>query len=498
MYKRNIFYLRFLNSFLPVFQKLFKQTFIYGLATVLPRMFSFLLVPLYTDLLPKEEYGAIIVIYAYFVLFNVILAYGMETAFFRFYNKSEKKKTVVSTSGWSLFLSSFLILGLAFLARENISAWTEIPIKYISFIIGILLLDALAIIPFAYLRAREKPIKYAIIKILNVIINLGLNLVFLLWLENWSAENNFWQKIYIPDFEISYVLIANLVASGVTLLLMLPFYFKLRFCFDVPLWKKMMRYAFPILIAGMAFSINEAFDKILLDFLLPEDIAKAEIGAYGACYKLAVFMTLFTFAFRLGIEPFFFSHAGSENARATYAAITKYFVVFGTTILVTVMVFLDFLKELIIRDETYWEAMGIVPMILLANLFLGIYFNLSVWYKITDRTKFAAWISLAGAVLTIVLNFMLIPVLGYFGSAIATLAAYASMMFLSFYYGKKYYPIPYDLKKITGYLVLSIGISVLSFYQFRGNLLAGIFLLTGFLAVVYFAERKELKHILKT
>jgi O-antigen/teichoic acid export membrane protein len=461
-------------------------------------MFSFLLVPLYTAVLPKEEYGSIIVIYAYFILFNVILAYVMETAFFRFYTKSESKGKVMSTSAWSLVVSSVLMLGLAFLVRENISAWTQIPVRYISFIIGILLLDALVIIPFAYLRAREKPIKYAVIKILNVAINLGLNLFFLLWLGNLAAKNGFWQQIYLPDFEISYVLIANLVASGVTLLLMFPFYFKLKFSFDTVLWKKMMAYAIPVLIAGLAFSINEAFDKILLNYLLPEDIAKAKIGAYGACYKLAVFMTLFATAFRLGIEPFFFSHAGSENAKETYATITKYFVVFGSIILVAVMVFLDLLKELIIRDESYWEAMGIVPLILLANLCLGIYHNLSVWYKITDRTKFGAYISVAGAVLTIVLNFLLIPILGYFGSAIATLAAYASMVLLSFYFGKKHYPIPYDLKKIIGYLTLAIGISILSFYHFRGNLIAGIFLLLAFLVIVFISERKELKAILKT
>lgn len=479
-------------------RRLFKHTFIYGLATVLPRMFSFLLVPLYTAVLPTAEYGYITVIYAYFILFNVILAYGMETAFFRFYTKSENKLEVMSTSAWSLVISSILILCLAFLFRENISVWTHIPVAYISFVIGILLFDALVIIPFAYLRVKQKPIKYAIIKILNVIINLGLNLFFLLWLGNLSKKNGFWEGLYVSDFEISYVLIANLIASGATLLLMMPFYFKLRFHFDRELWKKMMAYALPVLVAGLAFSINEAFDKILLDYLLPQDIAKEKIGAYGACYKLAVFMTLFATAFRLGIEPFFFTHANSENAQKTYAAITKYFVVFGSIILVTVMVFLDFLKEMIIREESYWEAMGIVPLILLANLCLGIYHNLSVWYKITDRTKFGAYISVAGAVLTILLNFALIPSVGYFGSAIATLAAYAFMMLLSFYFGKKYYPIPYDLKKIIGYLSIAIGISGISFYQFRGNLIAGSLFLLSFLLIIFISERKELKTILKS
>jgi len=483
---------------LSIFKKLFQQTFIYGLATVLPRMLSFLLVPLYTEILPKEEYGEISVIFAYFVLFNVILAYGMETAFFRFYNKQSNKAEVLSTSGISLVVSSILFFGIAIISQEWISAISGIPLQYIELAIWILLLDALVIIPFAWLRASEKPMRYAVIKIINVAVNLGLNVFFLLYLKELVESSEILETLYIPDFEISYVFIANLIASSLTLLLMLPFYTKIDFKFNATLWKSMMKYAFPVLIAGIAFSINEVFDRIMLDYLLPADIARSEIGAYSACYKLALFMTLFATAFRLGIEPFFFSHAESKNAAHTYAQITNYFVVFGSLILVGVIVFVDLLKLILIQNDTYWEAMEIVPLILLANLFLGIYHNLSVWYKITDRTKFGGYISLAGAVLTIALNLLLIPLISYTGSAIATLAAYGLMMLLSFYFGQKYYPIPYNLKKIGGYLSLSIFISALSFYVFRGNYFVGIPLLLLFIGIVYFSEKDQILKIIKS
>ena len=480
------------------FKKLFQQTFIYGLATVLPRMLNVLMVPLYTHVLPKEEYGEVSIIFAYFVFFNVILAYGMETAFFRFYNKMKNSREVLSTSGWSIVGTSLIFFTIAFLAQDFIAEITKIPLKYIQLAIWILFLDALVIIPFTWLRAAEKPMRFAVIKLINVSINLGLNVFFLLYLEDLAGENNVFQSIYVPDFEISYIFISNLVASGVTLLLMLPFYFKIDFSFNSKLWRSMMSYAFPVLIAGLAFSVNEVFDRLMLDYLLPQDIARAEIGAYAACYKLALFMTLFATAFRLGIEPFFFSHADAKNAKETYAIITKYFVVFGSFILIAVIVFIDLLKELLIQNSTYWEAMHIVPIILLANLFLGIYHNLSVWYKITDRTRYGGYISIVGALFTLVLNILLIPIIGYTGSAIATLVAYGLMMLLSYFYGRKYYPIPYNLKKIGGYLVISVLFSVFSFYVFRGNYFVGISLLLTFLVSVYFAERKQLIKIIQS
>ncbi|WP_103866994.1 oligosaccharide flippase family protein [Aquimarina sp. I32.4] len=482
---------------MSIFQKLFKQTFIYGLATVLPRMLSFILVPLYTKLLPTEEYGKVSIIFSYFVLFNVILAYGMETAFFRFFNKESDKDAVISTSAISLAVSSFGFFVLALMFKGQIASLTGIDVDYITLVIWILLLDALVIIPFAWLRAKERPMRYACIKILNVVVNLGLNVFLLIFLRGLSSDFTVLEAIVFDDYKINYIFISNLIASAVTLLLLIPFYTKIKYHFDKQLWKKMMIYAFPILISGVAYSINETFDRIILDYLLPENVADHLVGVYSACYKLALFMTLFATAFRLGIEPFFFKYSENKNAPETYARITKFFVAFGAVILLVVVVFVHLLKEIIIRDESYWEAVKIVPIILLANLCLGIYHNLSVWYKITDKTRYGAYISVIGAIITLGLNFMLIPNYSYLGSAIATLVAYSVMMMLSWYFGRKHYPIPYNLKKIGIYLFLSISFSIVSFYIFDSNYVISIPLLLGFLVILYASEKKELKQILK-
>lgn len=484
---------------MSIYKKLFQQTFIYGLATVLPRMMSFILVPIHTEYLSDASiYGKISVIFAYFVLFNVVLSYGMETAFFRFFNKQESKKQVMSTSAWSLVMSTLVFLGLGIGLQNQISDFVQIPAEYINLIIWILALDAFVIIPFAYLRALGQPKKYAIIKIINVFINVLLNIFFLVWLVEWQSSFSIFENIYVSDFEVNYVFIANLVASITTLVLLLPFYFKLKFSFNIHLWKKMMRYGIPVLIAGVAFSINEVFDRILLNYLLPEDTAEAQIGVYSACYKLAVFMTLFATAFRLGIEPFFFSHASSQNPQKAYALITKYFVIIGTLIFLGVITFIKPLKLLIVRDESYYDALEIVPIILLANLCLGIYHNLSVWYKITDRTRFGAYISVIGAVITLVVNFALIPVIGYYGSAIATLLAYFTMMTLSYIYSKKYYPIPFQTKKIMMYLGLSTVLGAISFYYFTENYIFGIASILVLASLIYANEHKEIKSMLKS
>ncbi len=257
-----------------------------------------------------------------------------------------------------------------------------------------------------------------------------------------------------------------------------------------------MQYGMPIMIAGIAFAINEQFDKILLGYLLPPDIADAEVGVYSACYKLGLFMVLYRTAYTLGIEPFFFSHAESKDAPQTYATITKYFVIFGSFILLSVIVFADVLKVIMIQDESYWEAMKVVPLIILANFFLGIYTNLSVWYKLIDKTHIGAYISIVGAIITLVLNYVLIPSMSYYGSAIATIAAYGSMMTISYYFGNKYYPIPYDRNKIGMYLLISIGFSVVSFYGFRENYYVGISLLLLFMGFIYYNEKEVLTKII--
>jgi O-antigen/teichoic acid export membrane protein len=484
---------------LSVFKKLFRQTFIYGLATVLPRALAIFLVPLYVVVLGKEQYGIYASLMAFLILGNVLLSYGMETAFFRFINKDESQKKIVqSTALTSLTISTALFLLITLFINDGIADFLEFKPEYITYALLILALDALCVLPFVWFRANEKPMRYAVIKILNVLINLGFNLFFFLVLPGMAESDpgSFWSNIYSEENNVAYVFISNLIASAVTLLILTPLYVKIGFKFSSVIWKQMMVYAIPVLIAGIAFSINEAFDKILLKYLLDPEIAEGEVGVYAACYKLGVFMTLFATAFRLGIEPFFFNHSKHENARQNYATITKYFIVFGSLILLFVVVYLDIFKQILIPESEFWEALVIVPIILLANLCLGIYHNLSVWYKVTDRTKFGAYISVAGAVITLALNFLLIPVISYKGSAIATLAAYGSMMLLSYFYGQKHYAIPYDLKRTGGYLLISVVFSGFAFYVFDGNLAIGTVLLLVFLFLIFVSEKKELKRII--
>lgn len=481
-------------------QKLFKHTFIYGLATVLPRLLSFVLTRLYTDKLPTEDYGIYAALFVYIMIGNVVLSYGMETAFFRFMNKDQSKEKVQSTALTSILMTAIGFLVVAYLIKDFIAALLEFDAQFIEYGIWILFLDALCIIPFAWMRNKEMPLRYSYIKIANVAVNLGLNLFFFLALTQVLASSAFfdgWDWIVFGN-KVHYIFIANAIASLVTFLTVLPLYFKIGIRFDVVIWKKMIRYAFPVLLAGVAYTVNEGFDKILLKYLLPEDIAERTVGIYAACYKLGAFMTLFVTAFKLGVEPFFFSHAHTKNSKSIYADTTLYFTIFGTFIFLFVVAYSEVFKLILIPNPAYWEALWIVPFILLANLCLGIYHNLSVWYKITDRTSYGAYISIFGALLTLGLNFLLIPMISFKGSAIATLVAYAAMMFISYYYGQKNHPIPYNLKKIGSYLGVSIVFSVLSFYVFDRNIIVGTLFVLVFLILIYKLENQELKRMYKS
>jgi O-antigen/teichoic acid export membrane protein len=484
---------------LSVYKKLFKQTAVYGIATVVPRMFSFILTPLYTTpgVMDNAKFADVSVIFAWLVFFQVVLAYGMETAFFRFYHSADKKQ-VVSTATITLFWSSLIFLSVALLGRNYLADTIEVDPDYITYTIWVLVLDALVIVPFSKLRAEGRPMVYAIIKIGSVALNVFLNFFFLLWLPHLAANNpdSFIATLYVRDFQVGYVFVANVIASLATLLVLLPHYIKLSWHFNTPLWKRMMQYALPVMVAGIAFAINETFDRPLLKFM---DISSNDIGAYAACYRLALFMTLFTTAFRLGIEPFFFSHSGSADAPQTYATVTKYFVIFGSVILLGVVAFADVLKMLLLQDDSFWIAMNVVPLIILANFFLGIYTNLSVWYKLSDKTRMGAYISVIGAIITLTFNIALIPVWGYMGSAIATVAAYGTMMTVSYYMGKKYYPIPYDIKKMALYVLLSATLSGLSFYipVLRQTYIFGIASLIGFIALIYYNEKQTLLRFIK-
>ena len=456
---------------------------------------SVILVRVHTDksvISEVSEFGTLSLIFSYIILFNVILSYGLETSFFRFYNIEKNKKDVLNTAAISIIITSLIFASLFSIFKLNISDFTGISTSYLSIVVWILVIDALTVIPFAYLRLQGAAFKYSIIKIVNVIIYFLLNIFLLIFLKDLSGSYNFLQSIYFENFEVAYIFIANLIASCVSLLLLIPFYFKINYKANFKLLKKMLVYAFPILISGFAFTINETFDKILLDFLLPSSIAKTEIGMYAACYKLAIFMTLFSTAYKLAIEPFFFSEADNKRAKQSYALVLETFVIIGSSILVLVVVALDILKVIFIGDPEYWQAMYVVPIILLANFYLGIYQNLSVWYKVTDMTKFAAYISGVGAIITLLLNIILIPNYSFLGSAVATLIAYFTMALLSYIIGKKHYPIPYNTSKILFYVLLSTSLSFISFYGFRANILVGIVCILVMNLVILVKEKRQI------
>lgn len=478
------------------FKTLFKHTFVYGLATVLPRLLTFLLVPLYTELFDPKEYGVVTIVFSYLIFFNVILSYGMETAVFRFYSKSEKKNKVISTASLSMLGTSLVFLFTSIIFNDDIANALKIKPEFYSLIIWVLFFDAICVIPFAYLRIKKQSMRYAVIKLINVSINLGLNIFFLIALPKWIGEWSIFESIYVEGFQFNYIFISLIAASVLTFLMLSPFFIKVNYQFDKQLWKQMLKYSWPVLVAGLAFSINETLDKILLKYLLPENIADQQIGVYGACYKLSIFMTLFATAFRLGIEPFFFSHAQSKNPKKAYALITKYFVILGVLILLGVIVFIDYLK-LFISGEDFYEALNVVPILLLANLCLGIYHSLSVWYKITDQTRFGAIISSIGAILTLIINISFIPIYGYEASAIATLIAYGSMMIISYGLGQKKYKIHYPIKRLSIYAIIGISFAGLYFYGLREYLWIGLLMLIAYLAVLIKFEKNELLFYLK-
>jgi len=487
---------------LSTLKNLFKHTFVYGLATILPRLLTVLLTPLLTTYLDTEvDFGEISLLFTYILLLNVILTYGMETAFFRFYSEEGNAKKALSTALWTLGISTLLFIVIAFLGLKKLSVITAIDSTYWRWTIGIVAFDTLMVIPFAYMRAQEKALKYAFIKLINVFISVGCVALFLMATQKMTATFS-----WLPNDKVELYFIAFFMASGLTFLLVIKPYFK-RISFDRKLLKSMLSYGWPILIAGIAFAINEAFDKVLLQWLLPldEEGAKEQVGIYTACYRLAVGMTLYATAFRLGVEPFFFSQAKEKNATEQYAMITKAFVVLGAIALFVYVVLLDIIKPILVTKPSYWEAMDIVPLVLFAFFFFGIYQTLSVWYKVTDKTKYGAYISILGAILTIVINVIGIPKIGYMASAIATCTAYGLMMVLSYLIGRKHMPIPYDLKNSALYLILSIGFSVVFFYLLRdyfgiGSIqlyLAGILMTVILIGVIWYREQPLLQRILR-
>ncbi|MDD3772137.1 MAG: oligosaccharide flippase family protein [Weeksellaceae bacterium] len=483
-----------------VYKNLFKTTLIYGIATVVPRMIGFIMAPYHIKWLPTNAYADYTLIFSWMMFFNVVLSFGMETAFFRFYNKQKNKQEIINNTILFLMAVTAVFIGLVYLFKAYINAYFGIPPLIVDFLIWILVLDALVIVPFALLRAEQQAGKYSLIKITNVLINAGLTVVLLYslptYLQNHSESSL--THFFIPNFEVGYLFIANLTASLITLVLLSNYYFQLKWSFNKKLLNEMLVYSFPVMIAGLAFVVNETFDKVLLNLLLPENYKELGLASYGAIYKIGVFMVLFRMAYSLGIEPFFFSYAQNDDAPIKYATVTKYFVIFGSLATLVIIVFADLIKQFYIPEKEYWHAMEIVPYIILANFMLGIYTNLSVWYKLQDKTKIGAYISVFGAVLTLLLNYILIPKIGLIGSAIATLAVYISMMLISYVLGQKSYPIPYDKKAISLYLGGSVFFSFIYFYNFRENYFIGTVFILIFVGLIYYNEKTFINQTIKS
>ena len=359
--------------------------------------------------------------------------------------------------------------------------------------------DAFAAIPFAKLREQGKAKRFAMIKTINICLNIGLNLFFILFCKHIhdtpsSALKPLIDTIYNPEIGIGYIFISNLIASVVTVLLLSPEIFRVRYVFDSHLWKLMMRYSMPLLIAGLAGMVNETLDRILLSHLLPEKVAMIQTGIYGACYKISIIMTIFVQTFRFAAEPFFFNHSKEKDSKKTYAEVMNYFVIVCSLIFLGTMMNMDWIQYFVGKD--YREGLAVVPILLLANMFLGIFFNQSIWYKLTGQTHYGALLTIFGAVITIALNIYWIPRIGYMGSAWATLICYASMMIASWFLGNKHYPVNYDLKRILGYLALSVLLYFTSTF-INGNsapinLIINNLLLIGFGLVVWKLEGKKL------
>ena len=470
---------------MSVLQKFFKDTVIYGLAIVLPRLINVFLVRLHTDVLPNEGYSVNTEFYVVAAFFNVVLTYGLETSFFRFFSKHKDKNNVLSTAIISIIITTFLFGILLFTFKTSIAEVFRIKPEFFALLVSITLVDTLIVIPFAYLRVTGRPIRFAVLKLVNVFVIVVLNIAFLSQSYGIAALKN----VCNVNNPVEYIFIANLIASGIILLLVLPYFFKVKFRFDMPVFKQLLQYGLPIMVAGLAFVVNENLDK----WLLPQFEGDYINGAYSACYKLAVFMTLFIQAFRMGAEPFFFNHSNAKGAKQTYATILKYFTIVGTVGLIIVTIYLDVLKSIFIKNESYLLALDIVPIVLLANLCLGIYHNLSIWYKLTDKTRYGMYISLLGAAITIAFNFVLIPKIGFMACAYATLLAYGCMMLISVILGRKYYPVPYDFGRITTYLIGGTLVAFLTYYKLDGNILIGTLFLCLFIIGVILLEKNELK-----
>jgi len=431
----------------------------YGVSSIAARFINYLLTPYLTFKFTESQYGEMSIVYSFIPFMNVVFTYGMETAFFRFSNTGDKRK-VFNTTSLSLIFSTIILTAVLVLLQHPLSEILQVTAhpEYISLSAALIALDALCIIPFAKLRQDGRPIKFAFVKVGGILINIVSIYFFLSICPRLLAQNpaHWIGRYFDPNWAVGYVLLANVIQNAITLLLLSKEMFGFEWKFDFTLWKEIMKYGLPLILAGFAGMINETFDRIMLGWWAPVsnvDAAKAEVGIYAACYKLSILISLAVQAFRMGAEPFFFKQAQQENAPKIYARVMKFFVITLCFMFLLVAMYLDIWK-LFIRNPKMWVGLKVVPILLLANMFLGIYYNLSVWYKLGNKTIAGAYITLIGAAITLLINWLFIPYFSYMACAWATFACYGSMMVVSYLWGQKTYRIPYATKKLVAYMVI--------------------------------------------
>lgn len=444
-------------------KRLASQTAVYGLSSILGRFLNYLLVPLYTYTFVPADYGVVAEFYAYMGFLAVLMTFGMETGYFRFRSKGDDDpKTVLATVLRFLVVvnTGFLLMAIVFQQSiADVLRHADHP-EYIWWVAAILAMDSIGNIAFARLRAEDKALRFAAIKLTEIGANIGLNLFFIIFCRQaYEADpQSLLGQLWRPEIGVGYVFIANLSASGLKLLLLTPQFLGAVTGFDRALFKCLLRYSLPMVVIGMAGVVNEMLDRAALKYLLPYDDATnmAQLGIYSACYKLSILMMLFIQAFRYAGEPFFFNYAKQQDAKQVYAQVLTWFVIFCVFIFLLVTLYLDLFQYFV--GAAYREGLVIVPVLLLANLLLGVYVNLSVWYKLTDRTLTGAWVALIGAGITVGMLWLLVPRYGYQGAAWAHLACYSTMVLLSYALGRKFYPVPYEVLRVLGYIGLGLGL----------------------------------------
>ena len=489
-------------------KKLASQTAWYGLSSIAARFISYLLVPYLTYKFTESAYGEMSIVYSFIPFLNVIVTHGMETAYFRFGSKENEEK-IYHTSSFSMIMFTALVLMVLIKFSTPIAELLQITAhpQYITLMAWVVGLDAVATIPFSRLRMEGKPKKFAFIKIGGIVLNILATYYFISILPNYIASHpgSIISSWYKPDWAVGYVLLAGIIQNVFVLLLLKKEISALRFSFDFELWKQMMHYALPLILVGFGGMINETFDRIMLGWWAPGgsmDANKAIVGIYSACYKLSILITISVQAFRMGAEPFFFKQSNEEHAPKTYARVMKFFVITLCIMFLMVVLYLDIWKEFI-RNPAMYVGLRVVPILLIANIFLGVYYNLSIWYKLSNKTMAGAWITIIGAVITITINFIAIPYFSYMASAWATLACYGTMMYISFKWGQKVYPIPYATKKLIAYFVITLilyGIYLIIEWFTKNNitrLIIASIELIAFIAFVASIEKKELKNLLQ-